>query len=131
LGQIERTESDSTVHLIRRHQTKVAARRQKAEAYMNDDKRIKFLCIGMTEHGRGSYGTGMTFDEAASKYKELACDSRFMCWMWVGSLPSSVTVGPFGNIVWNDCTERPILIQDNRLKKIKDKSPATIGMELV
>lgn len=98
---------------------------------MNDDKRIKFLCIGMTERGAGSYGTGMTFDEAASRYKELAGDSRFMCWMWVGKLPSTVTVGSWGEIRWTDCPERPILIQDNRLKKIRDKSPSTIGMVLI
>ena len=98
---------------------------------MDDDKRIKFLCIASNERGAGSYGTGMTFDEAASKYTELAGDSRFMCWMWADLLPSKIRVGSFGEIVWNDCNQRPILIQDNRLKKVKATSNLRIGMLLV
>jgi hypothetical protein len=100
-------------------------------------KQIKFLCVGMNSKGGGSYGTGTTFDEAADKYKELAGDGRFMCWMWVGTFrpphrnfPSKAWVTAMGNIQWEDCLEYPILIQDNRLKGDRTRMPVEIGSQL-
>ena len=93
------------------------------------DKHIKFMCIGMT-NGTGYYGTGRTYDEAVANYIKSSGNKRFMCYMWTddNDLPTSVSIG--WRVTWKNSISRSILIQDNRLKKAKDKGPAQIGSEM-